>query len=86
MRTIRMLTWFTQLGLSTVTPLVVFILGAVWLQNKFQLGGWVILIGVLLGIYSAISGFRYVIAAMRREAEAEEKEKPKPSASFNDHS
>ena len=86
MRTIRMLTWFTQLGLSAATPLVVFILAAVWLRDRFQLGDWVVWVGVLLGVYGAISGFRYVVAAMRREAEAEAKEKPAPPTSFNDHS
>lgn len=84
MRTVRMLVWFTQLGLSVATPLVLFILGAVWLRDHFQLGGWVVLIGVLLGIWGAISGFRYVIAAMKREADAESREKP--PTSFNDHS
>ncbi len=84
MRTIRMLTWFTQLGLSVVTPLVVFLLGAVWLRERFGLGGWVIIAGLLVGLCSAVAGFRQVIAAMRREAEREEKKSP--PTSFNDHS
>ena len=72
------------LGLSVVTPLVVFLLGAVWLRERFGLGGWVIIAGLLVGLYSAVAGFRQVIAAMRREAEREEKKSP--PTSFNDHS
>lgn len=86
MRTFRLLTWFTQLGLSVVTPLLLCIWGAVYLKGRFQLGGWIILAGVCLGLGGAVSGFRNSLAAMRREAEAEQQEKREPPVSFNDHS
>ena len=88
MRTFRLLAWFTQLGFSVAAPLVLCIWGAVYLQGRFGLGGWVVPAGVLLGAGGAVSGFRNSLAAMRREAESEEKEKDEkkePPVSFNDH-
>ena len=84
MRTIRMLTWFTQLGLSVVTPLVVFLLGAVWLRERFGLGGW--------GDHCRPAGGalqrrgRVPAGHCRHAPEAEREEKNSPPTSFNDHS
>ena len=36
MRTVRMLTLFSQLGISVVSPLVIFIWGAVYLSRRFD--------------------------------------------------
>jgi len=85
MRTFRLLTWFTQLGLSVVTPLLLCIWGAAYLKARFQLGEWIILLGVCLGLGGAVSGFRNSLATMRREAEADQREKKEPPVSFNDH-
>jgi len=85
MRTVRMLTLFSQLGLSVVTPLVLFIWGAVYLHRRFELGGWIVIIGVILGLYSAVHGFINIAQAMRREADAADREQDKPPVSFNDH-
>ena len=46
----RHLVWLTQFGLSVALPPVLFLLGAVWLKNEFALGGWVVLVGLLLGL------------------------------------
>ena len=53
-----MLIWLTQLGLSVVLPLGGMTGLAIWLCGKFQLGRWVVLIGILLGFILAVSGFR----------------------------
>lgn len=42
MRTVRELVWLTQLGLSIVCPLLLCLLGAVWLRDRFGFGNWVI--------------------------------------------
>ena len=41
----RHLVWLTQFGLSIVIPPVLCIMGAVWLQRQFALGGWVVAVG-----------------------------------------
>ena len=86
MKSLRLLVWFTQLAFSAVGPLVLCIMGAVWLRERFQLGGWVILLGVLFGFGGAVSGFCNSLSAMKREGEAEDGDKRKePPVSFNDH-
>ena len=53
LRMIRAVRFATQLGFSIVTPLLVCILTAVWLRD--ELGGWVLIPGILLGLGGAIS-------------------------------
>ena len=48
MRTVRELVWLTQLGLSIVCPLLLCLLGAVWLRDRFGFGNWVIFLGIAL--------------------------------------
>ena len=50
----RHLVWLTQFGLSVVLPPVLLLLGAVWLKNHFALGGWIVLVGLLLGLFGSI--------------------------------
>ena len=57
MKDLQMLTWLTQLGLSTAVPLAGFVLLGVWLRNRFDLGLWVLFAGVGLGLLFAIDGF-----------------------------
>lgn len=54
MRTMRELIWLTQLGLSIVCPLLLCVLGAVWLRNRFDLGNWVIFLGIALGLQGPV--------------------------------
>ncbi len=83
MKDVNMLVWLTQLGLSVAAPLAGFVLVAVWLQRKFQLGAWVIAVGVVLGLVSAVSGLRATLKTM--ENMAKDKSEDKPSIGFNDH-
>ena len=61
---LRALSFFTQAGLSFCIPLVLCIWGAGVLQNRFGLGGWVLMAGIFLGLYSGISGFIGIIRSM----------------------
>ena len=86
MKSLRLIVWFTQLAFSAVGPLVLCIMGAVWLRERFQLGGWVVLLGVLFGFGGAISGFCNSLSAMKREGDAEDRGDQKtPPVSFNEH-
>ena len=55
MRTVGELVWLTQLGLSIVCPLLLCLLGAVWLRDRFGFGNWVIFLGIALGLSGAFS-------------------------------
>ena len=82
MKNLNLLVWLTQLGLSVAIPLGGFILLAVWLKNTFSLGGWVIAVGIVLGVLSAARGFWYSLKLMERTAR--DKKDPPPPA-FNEH-
>ena len=82
MKNARLLIWLTQLGLSTAAPLVGFILLAVWLHQRFQWGAWVVVVGVVLGVVSAIDGLRMSLKSMECMTENEKKE---PPLGFNSH-
>lgn len=84
MKDLSMLIWLTQLGLSIAAPMVCYIWLAVWLRNTFGWGNWVILAALVLGLSSAVSGFRISMKAMQRMSQGQKKQDP-PPISFNDH-
>lgn len=82
MKSLRHLTMLAQLGFSIATPLVLCILGSRWLQNRFSLGGWILAVGVLLGVGGAFSG---LVKCMKRFKSEIDRDEEKPPVSFNDH-
>ena len=83
MKDLTLIVWLTQLGMSTALPLGGFILLGVWLNERFQLGQWVVWAGIVIGVICAINGFRDSMKAMSRLAGKKKKEDP--PISFNDH-
>ena len=47
----------SQLGLSVVISFLLWIFIARWIRDKFDLGNFVMLIGILLGLGSAVLSF-----------------------------
>lgn len=85
MKNLNMIIWLTQLGYSVVFPLAGFTLAAVWLRQRFNLGVWVLFLGIGIGLVLAVDGFRVSMKAMERMARNNrESEDPVP-VSFNDH-
>ena len=84
MKHANLLIWLTQLGISVAAPLGGFIWLGIWLYRHFDLGVWVVLTGITVGIISAIDGLRVSLKAMERMSK--DKNEGVPSAvSFNDH-
>lgn len=82
MKDLSLLSWFTQLGLSVAIPPAMLIFSAVWLQNRFGWGQWILWVAILLGIYCAVTGFVSSLRTLSRMAKTKEKE---DVISFNDH-
>lgn len=82
MKDINLLIWLTQLGLSVAVPPAAFILLAVWLQNRWNWGSWVIWVAIVLGLYCAVTGLVSTLKALSRMTD---KDKKSNSVSFNDH-
>lgn len=84
MKFLSLLLWVTQFGLSVLFPLCFFLLLAVWLQSRFGLGLWIVIVLGILGLLTSISTARSCIRSLRKDAEAAGEQKEPPIA-FNDH-
>lgn len=83
MKDLKLLIWLTQLGMSVALPPAIFIMLAVWLRDTHSWGGWVIWVGVVLGIVCAVDGLRTSLKTMEQMSQ-DKKERPE-QVSFNDH-
>ena len=83
MKDVKMLVWLTQLGLSVAVPPAGFIFLALWLRDSCHWGSWVLWVGIALGIYGAVTGFRSSLKAM--EQMSGDKKKDPPPCGFNEH-
>ena len=79
----RLLIWLPQFGISVVFPLIGFVMLAVWLQNRFGWGPWVLWVGILCGLITPAVGVRDTVQAMAL-IDKKKKDGP-PPVSFNDH-
>jgi hypothetical protein len=84
MKDLSLLVWLTQLGMTTALPLGGFILLAVWLRDRFGWGNWVLWVGIVVGVISAIDGFVTSLKALSRITKDKKDSEP-PAVSFNDH-
>lgn len=78
-----MLIWLPQFGISVVFPLIGFIMLAVWLQEHWGWGSWVLWAGIACGLITAAVGFRDTVKAMAMMDKKDKDEKQ--TVSFNDH-
>lgn len=83
MKNLSMLVWMTQLGLSVAVPPAVFVMLALWLRDSCNWGGWVLWVGILLGVYCGAMGFVSSLRTMERLSG--DKKQEKPPLSYNDH-
>lgn len=49
---IKALSMLTQIGITLITPILLCILLASWLVNKFGISNWVVIIGAMIGVAS----------------------------------
>ena len=84
MKDVGLLVWLTQLGLSVAVPPVAFVLLAVWLRDTLGWGPWIVWVGIIFGVVSAVDGVRSSIKVMERLSK-NKSEKDAPPAAFNDH-
>ena len=84
MKFIALLVWVGQFGFSAIFPTVFFLLAAVWLQSRFGLGMWIVVVCGILGVLTSVSSARSCLRSMRKAAEEAAGKKQHP-ISFNDH-
>ena len=84
MKDLSLIVWLSQLGMTTALPLGGFILLALWLQDRFGWGNWVLWVGIAIGFISAINGFITSLKTLSRLTKNKKDTDP-PAVSFNDH-
>lgn len=84
MKILNLLMWVGQFGFSIIFPTLFFLILAVWLQNKFNLGIWIIILCGILGLLTTVSTVKACLHSLRKAAEEASGSKPRP-ISFNDH-
>lgn len=83
MKYLKDLVWITQLGMSVAMPLAGFVLGALWLRNRYRLGAWILILGIVLGLYSGFTAFRSFYRYM--EQSHKPKDDKRSPVSFREH-
>ncbi|MBQ7903078.1 MAG: AtpZ/AtpI family protein [Oscillospiraceae bacterium] len=73
-RSWRYLSLISQLAISMITPVLLMIFVCIWLKNKFGLGNWVVMAGMLLGIGSGLSSVWTYLKRFLREGEKQQQE------------
>lgn len=84
MKLLNLLMWVGQFGFSCIFPTLFFLLLAVWLQQKFSLGMWIIPVFAIIGVLTTVSTVKSCLRALRKAAEEASGETETP-VSFNDH-
>lgn len=84
MKLLSLLIWVGQFGLSIIFPTLFFLVLAVWLQNRFGLGIWIVVLFGILGILTSISTTKSCLRSLRKAAEEASSQRDTP-VSFNDH-
>ena len=68
MNVLRLLATFGQLGFTLITPPVVMALLGWWMQQRFGLGTWIMLVFIVIGLLtSAASAWKFYIRVIGPE-------------------
>ena len=84
MKELNMLVWLTQLGLSVALPLSGWVFLALYLRQRFQLGIWVLICGLIFGFCSAVGAFRHSLKILE-ETDRKNQKSTHHTVSYNDH-
>lgn len=80
---LRLVATYGQLGFSLITPPVVMALVGWWLQSRFGLGTWVMLVCLLVGLASsAASAWQFYLRVTARDAKARKEPEQQPVAFY----
>lgn len=84
MNVLSLLIWVTQFGLSILLPPCFFLWLAYWLQNRFNLGFWVMIVLGILGLLISFQTAKANLKAMLKEVNRASSQED-PPVSFNSH-
>ena len=84
MKILNLLMWVGQFGLSIIFPMLFFLCLGVWIQNRFDLGIWILILFGMLGLLTTISTVKSFLRSLCKAAEEASGSK-KPPVGVKDH-
>ena len=72
------------MGFPFCFPRFSFLILGVWLQDKFDLGLWIVVVLGIVGLLTSVSTARSCLKSLRKAADESSSHKD-PPVSFNDH-
>ena len=84
MNLLSLLLWVGQFGFSVAFPTLAFLFLGIWLQNKYNLGIWILFILGTIGVLTSFSTARSCLRSLQKAVQKASGEK-EPPLSFNDH-
>lgn len=72
---VRAAAYLTQFGLNMVSPIVLCIVIGLWLKNKFNLGSWLMIVAILLGVAASFLNMITFIKTVTKEVGGEARDK-----------
>lgn len=84
MKILSLIMWVGQFGFSILFPLCLFLYLGVWLQSKYNLGIWVVIVFGILGLLTTVSTVKSCLKSLLKAADEASPKHEAPIA-FNDH-
>ncbi|MBP3524150.1 MAG: hypothetical protein J6M56_11350 [Clostridia bacterium] len=67
MKYLSLLIWVGQFGFSCLFPTCVFLMLGIYLQDRFDLGVWIVIVLGIIGFLTSLSTARTCLRSMRKE-------------------
>lgn len=64
-----------QFGFTLITPLLLFLFFAIWIKSYFQIGYWIFVVGILVGVLSIFYQLWILYDRQEKKNQASQKEK-----------
>lgn len=84
MKILGLILWVGQFGFSVIFPTLVFLFLGNWLQTKFDLGLWALIVCGVVGVLTSISTAKSCLKSLRKAADEAGSGREPPTA-FSDH-
>ena len=67
MKYLSLLIWVGQFGFSCIFPTCLFLMLGIYLQDRFDLGVWIVIVMGIIGFLTSLSTARSCLRSIRKE-------------------
>lgn len=67
MKYLSLLIWVGQFGFSCIFPICLFLMLGIYLQDRFDLGVWIVIVLGIIGFLTSLSTARSCLRSIRKE-------------------